>query len=127
MRLTSRFSLQVAMFFQLQTVRTTGPMEPGQDQYLARRQSQAVENIVFVLNAVGEKGRQNPCLFFPLYVSLFHCAPSPAVDLSLTRSLVSPLRRLSASGRLPAASEGPTPTLSLGGTRRVSCGVSTWT
>lgn len=60
---------EVAMFFQLQTVRTTRNVDAGQDQYLARRQSQAIDNIVFVLNAVGEKGRQNPCLFFPLYIA----------------------------------------------------------
>jgi hypothetical protein len=66
---------EVAMFFQLQTVRTTRAVDPGQDQYLARRQSQAIDNIVFVLNAVGEKGRQNPCLFFPLYVRLLVARP----------------------------------------------------
>lgn len=59
---------EVCMFFVLQSVRSTRAVDAAQDQHLARRQSQAIDNIVYVLNAVGEKGRQNPCLFFPLYV-----------------------------------------------------------
>lgn len=56
---------QVAMFFHLQAVKkSSSEMTVSKEEYLSRRQAQAIENIVLVLEAVGEKGRKNPSCEF---------------------------------------------------------------
>lgn len=51
---------EVTMFFHIQTLRSAPGTDTKQKEFLASRQSQAVENIAFVLNAIGSRGRRNP-------------------------------------------------------------------
>ncbi|CDZ97627.1 Transcription factor domain, fungi [Phaffia rhodozyma] len=61
---------EVAMFFHLQAVKkSSSGIDTPKEEFLSRRQAQAIENIVFLLEAVGEKGRRNPSCFFPLYIA----------------------------------------------------------
>ncbi|KAL7410559.1 hypothetical protein BDY24DRAFT_175856 [Mrakia frigida] len=57
---TIHTTAEVCMFFHISSVRNAGLTDPAHDEFLISRQSQAVENITFVLSAIGEKGRRNP-------------------------------------------------------------------